>query len=471
MDTDCTSDKIAFQGCGSRSVTGRFDGGTITSDAGALLLRELDERFGIIEKLGECFDDYRDPNQTEHTVEQLLRQRIFGLVLGYEDLIDHDGLREDPCLATACGKYDPQGEDRLQEEDKGTPLAGKSTLNRLETGVVDGGPEDRHKKIVCDLAAVEALLIEYWLEMRDEAPSTIVLDLDATDIPLHGDQEEKFYHGYYGHYCYLPLYAFSGEWLLSSLLRFAGQDASADALRPLRMLVDRIQTKWPEARIILRADSGFARDRIMTWCEQWEVDYVLGLAKNDRLKRALASQMQRAKDQCDDTGETVCLYDEFRYETLDTWSKKRRVIAKAEYSPLGPNPRFVVTSLARRNLCPKAIYEIIYCQRGESENRIKELQLDLFADRTSTSSMASNQLRVYFSSVAYLFICLLRRIALAGTNWANAQTKTLRTKLFKIGAQIEVTVRHVWIRMSSAYPHQARFRTIFERVRAGPTAE
>lgn len=470
MDTDCTSEKIAFQGCGSRKVTGRFDGGTITSDAGVLLLRELEERFGLIEKLAECFDDYRDPDYIEHTVEELLRQRIFGLVLGYEDLVDHDALCEDPCLAVACGKEDPEGDERRQPEDVGKPLAGKFTLNRLEVGVVDGGPADRHKKIVCDLAAVEALLVELWLDLLGEGSSTFILDFDATDVPLHGDQEEKFFHGYYGHYCYLPLYAFSGEWLLASLLRFSGQDASADALRPLRMIVDRIQTRWPEAQIIVRADSGFARNRIMTWCEEWDVDYVLGLAKNDRLKQALAHQMQRAKDKSEEIGETVRYYDEFRYETLDTWSKKRRVVAKAEYSPLGPNPRFVVTSLARRDLCPKAIYEVIYCQRGESENRIKEVQGELFGGRTSARWMDPNQLRIYFSSVAYLFVCLLRRVALRGTEWSNAQAGTLRSKLLKIGAQIRVTTRHVWIRMSSAYPHQERFHTIFEQIRAGPSA-
>ena len=466
--TDCKPEKLGFKGLGSRQVTARFDGGMITSDAGVLLLRELEERLGIIERLAACFDDYRNPTYVEHSVEQLLKQRIFGLILGYEDINDHQTLRDDTALAVGCGKDDPEGNDRFQKADRGTPLGSPSTLNRLERGVVDGSADDRHKKIVCDLAKVEALLVELWLDSLDEAPGCLVIDLDATDVALHGDQEDKFYHGYYGHYCYLPLYIFCGDWLLSSLLRFAGQDTADDCLRPLEMLVDAVQNRFPSTQIIIRGDSGFARDHIFAWCEQWDVDYVIGIAKNSRLNEQLAPMMDRAQQQFEKTGQKVRWFDDFDYRTVDSWSKTRRVIGKAEYSERGKNPRYVVTSLLRSDVCAKAIYEVLYCQRGEAENRIKEVQLPLFADRMSTEYRASNQLRFYFSSIAYLFVCWLRRLALKGTDWARLQASTLRARLFKIGAQIKVTTRRVWFRLASSYPYQSMFHQAVKRIRAGP---
>ena len=466
--TQRKSKTLEFQGLGSRKVVSRFDGGMITSDAGVLLLRELEERLGIIARLAECFEDYRDPDYVEHSIEELLRQRIFGLILGYEHVSDHEELRRDTALAVACGKVDPEGENRRHEADRGIALASPATLNRLEVGVVDGGANDRHKKIVCDIAAIEALLVELWLDSFEEPPAQVVIDLDATDFELHGDQEDKFYHGYYGHYCYLPLYIFSGQWLLSSLLRFAGVDASADCLLPLEMLVQALQHRFPKAQVIVRADSGFARNHIMAWCEEWEVDFVLGLAKNQRLNRRTDRMMKRAQARCKETGESVRFFDDFQYRTKHSWSRSRRVIAKAEYSPKGPNPRYVVTSLSEDDVCSKSVYEVIYCQRGEAENRIKEVQLGLFADQMSTSKVDSNQLRCYFSSIAYLFICTFRRIALDGTRWASLQASTIRTKLLKIGAQIRVTTRRIWCSLASSYPYQELFETALLRVRAGP---
>ena len=467
--THCKTEDLEFKGAGRRRITARFDGGMITSDAGVLLLKELEDRLGIIERLAECFDDYREPNWVEHSVEELLRQRIFALALGYEDLSDHQTLRSDTALAVGCDKSDPESNDRARAEDKGNALGSPSTLNRLELGVVDGGADDRYKKIVCDLAKVEALLVELWLDsLEDDPPGCVVIDLDATDVALHGDQEDKFYHGYYGHYCYLPLYIFCGDWLLSSLLRFAGRDTAANCLRPLEMLVDALQWRFPSTQIIIRGDSGFARNHIFSWCEQWGVDFVIGIAKNSRLNDRLTPMMEKAKQQFEQTDSPVRWFDDFDYETVDSWSQQRRVIAKAEHTAQGANPRYVVTSLPRTDVCAKAIYEVLYCQRGEAENRIKEVQLPLFAGRMSTQYRASNQLRFYFSSIAYLLICWLRRLALRNTEWVRAQASTIRNRLLKIGAQIKVTTRRVWFRMASSYPYQARFRQAVRRIRAGP---
>lgn len=468
MVTDCKSEKLVFQPCDYRDVVARFDGGKMTSDAGGLLLRELEQRFGLIERLADCFEDHRDPKYIEHTVEQLLAQRIFGLALGYQSLNDHDDLATDPVLAVMAGKDDPEGQNRRRDKDQNQPLAKKSTLNRLELGAVHGGKDNRYKKIVPDLEAIQKCLIDLWLQLRDDEPRNVILDFDATDIALHGDQQNKFYHGYYGHYCYLPLYVFAGQWLVSSLLRFAGQDEAADSLDVLTLLVDKIEKQWPDTQIVVRADSGFARDRIMDFCEEHGIDYVIGIAKNSRLTEAIEIPLKKAKQRSKESGEKVRRFDEFRYETLDSWSRKRRVVAKIEHTPKGSNPRFVVTSLSKSQVGPRQLYEQIYCQRGESENRIKEVQLFLFADDNSTHWMASNQLRVYFCSVAYLFICLIRKKGLRGTKWANAQAPKIREKLFKIGAQLEVTTRNVWLRMASSFPHQAVFRGVLQNIRAGP---
>ncbi len=468
MDTHCNSDKLDFQSCGSRKVTARFDGGHITSDAGVLLLRELERRFGLIERLAECFDDHRDPDYVEHTVEELLRQRIFGLLLGYEAISDHDELRRDSALAVACGKTHPEGSERRQPADEGIPLAGKSTLNRLELGV-QGHKEHRYKSIVGDLDQIQSLLIDLWLDHLDGPPKRVLLDLDATDIDLHGDQEDRFYHGYYGDYCYLPLYIFAGDWLLSSWLRFAGQDESAGCLAPLEVMVDRLRDRYPETDVIVRADSGFARERLMRWCRGRDLDYVLGMATNPRLRKRIEEPLEEAQKAFEpESGEPVRRFVDFEYTTLDSWSETRRIVAKVEYLQRGPNPRFVVTSLEDDAWAPRPLYEKLYCGRSEMENRIKECQLDLYADQASTQWRASNQLRVYWSSFAYLFICLLRRHGLAQTPWARAQASTLRTKLFRIGAQIEVTTRRVWFRLASGYPYKPRFRAVVQAIRAGP---
>lgn len=469
MDTHCNSDKLDFQSCGAREVTARFDGGHITSDAGVLLLRELERRFGLIERLAECFEDHRDPDYVEHTVEALLRQRIFGLLLGYEDVDDHDELRRDSALAVACGKTDPEGHQRRQSADQGIPLAGKSTLNRLELGAQSGHSDHRYKTIVANLAEIQGLLVEYWLDHLDGPPRRVVFDLDATDIDLHGDQEDRFYHGYYGDYCYLPLYIFAGEWLLSSWLRFAGQDESAGCLALLEIIVDQLRERWPDTQIIVRADSGFARERLMQWCRLRDLDYVLGMATNERLRKRIAAPLEEVEEAFDPSvGAPERRFVDFEYATLDSWSKKRRIVSKVEYLERGPNPRFVVTSLDQEDWAPRPLYEELYCGRGEMENRIKECQLDLYADQASTQWRASNQLRVYWSSFAYLFICLLRDHGLEGTSWARAQASTIRTKLFKIGAQIEVTTRRIWCRLASGYPYKQRFRAVVQAIRAGP---
>ena len=468
MDTECNADRIRFKELSGRQVLAKFDGGAITSDAGVLLLRALEERFGVIETFAECFIDHRDPAQVEHSVEELLRQRIFGLVLGYEDLNDHDALRRDFALAAACGKEEPDGSGRRQESDQGEPLANAATLNRLEQGVVQAAPDERYHKIECDLQKLRWKLVDLWISLRDQPPESVIIDLDATDVPLHGDQEQKFYHGYYGHYCYLPLYVFAGSWLVGSLLRFSGQDASADCLDTLELLVDTIEDRWPECDVMIRADSGFARNRIMTWCEARDIDYVLGLAQNERLRDRIDDPMAQAAEKYAETDEPVRMYREFRYETQDSWSKKRRTIAKVEYLHGEPNPRFVVTSLSSDEAGPKTVYEDLYCQRGEVENRIKECQLGLFADRTSSTSMDVNQLRVYLASAAYMLVCLLRRHALKGTEWANAQAETIRNGLLKIGAQIAVSTRRVWFHLASGFPNKETFAHIAERVRAGP---
>jgi hypothetical protein len=459
MVTQCTADRLDFKRLGSRRVTAHFDGGDITSDAGALLLRELEDTHQILARAAECFDDWRDPTRVEHSLEELLRQRVFGLALGYEDLNDHDQLRLDPALAAAVGKTDPSGDERPRQRDQGKALAGKSTLNRLELACEHGGQGHRYKPFECDFAAFENLLVELWLESFEEPPELLILDADATDFELHGDQQDKFYHGYYGHYCYLPLYIFEGDWLLASRLRRADQDASRGTLRHLEVLVARIRSRWPDVQIVLRGDSGFARDHIMSWCEDWEVDFVLGLAKNSRLKERIQEPMKRAKAEFEQTEKPARVFTEFEYETLDSWSRKRRVIAKSEYLSGGENPRFVVTTLDAEQAGARHLYEEIYCARGDAENRIRE-QLELFADQMSTHWTRSNQLRLYLSGLAYIFICLLRRAA-KKVGWQGLRPTTLRLRLLKIGAQVQVTARRVWIRMASSCPWQRQFRAVF----------
>jgi len=465
--TDCTSDQLEFQGLGRRRVVGRFDAGLTTSDAGGLvLLREVAERTGWLRGFGACFRDGRAAWRTEHTALELVSQRVLGIALGYEDLNDHETLRDDPLLALAAGKSDVLGTERARERDRGHALAGKSTLNRLEHG---RGEATRYHRIDHDGAAIERHFVDCFLAAHAEPPAEIVLDLDATDDPLHGHQEGRFFHGYYGNYCYLPLYIFCGDHLLVAKLRPSNQDASAGAVEELARVVGQIRTRWPEVEIWIRADSGFAREALMAWCETNGVEYVLGLSRNARLQRAIGGELHEVKQRCEASGEAVRSFVELPYRTKKTWSRTRRVVAKAEALPGKANPRFVVTSLAAERYDAKTLYETLYCARGDMENRIKEQQLALFADRTSTATMRANQLRLWFSSMAYVLIAQLRRSGLKGTALARAQAGTIRLRLFKIAALVRLSVRRMVISFSSAYPLQTLFATVLANLqRASP---
>ena len=467
MRTDCTSDQLEFQGLGRRRVVGRFDAGLTTSDGGGLvLLREVAERTGWLRGFGGCFRDGRATGRIEHTALELVSQRVLGIALGYEDLNDHETLRDDPLLALAAGKCDVLGTERARERDRGHALAGKSTLNRLEHG---RGEATRYHRIDHDGGAIERHFVDCFLDAHAEPPGEIVLDLDATDDPLHGHQEGRFFHGYYGNYCYLPLYLFCGDHLLVAKLRPSNQDASAGAVEEVARVVAQIRARWPAVEIWIRADSGFAREALMAWCETNGVEYVLGLSRNARLQRAIGGELHEAKQRCEASGEAVRSFIELSYRTKKTWSRTRRVVAKAEALPGKANPRFVVTSLAAERYDAKTLYETLYCARGDMENRIKEQQLALFADRTSTATMRANQLRLWFSSMAYVLIAQLRRSGLAGTVLARAQAGTIRLRLFKIAALVRLSVRRIVISFSSAYPLQTLFATALANLqRASP---
>jgi len=457
MTPECTQVVFGFHPLKQREIRAQFDGGAITSDGGGLLLREVEKRTGILHQFAACFTDHRDAERIEHTVEELVAQRVYGLALGYEDLNDHEELRKDPLLAVLVEKSDPSQE----------VLAGKSTLNRLElTGAAVGGDE-RYKKIALDHGAVDRMLVDVFLQAHREAPKEIILDLDATDDPLHGNQEGRFFHGYYGHYCYLPLYVFCGEFLLGARLRPSNIDASKGSVEELQRIVPQIRSAWPEVRIVVRGDAGFCREELMAWCEAERVDYLLGLAKNERLKAEILNEMEEAQAQYRQTGQAARLFKEFVYQTRESWSRARRVVAKAEHLEKGENPRFVVTSLSREAWPAQALYEQRYCARGDMENRIKE-QLMLFSDRTSTHYLRSNQLRLYFSSIAYLLLQMLRRLGLEGTELAQAQCTTIRLKLLKIGALIRITVRKVWISLAGGYPYVELFRQIHAQLCSVP---
>ena len=464
MQTQCIQQTFEFEALGRRDVVARFDGGPITSDGGGLFLREVEEGTRIIGQLARCFTDYRDADLVEHSVEELLRQRIFGLALGYEDLNDHDQLRYDPLLATLVGKQDPTGGNRARKRDHGKALAGKSTLNRLELTPRGAREDSRYKKIVADSGKIEALFVDVFLQLHAKPPKRIVLDLDATDDPVHGDQLGKFFHGYYKSYCYLPLYIFCGDHLLCAKLRPADIDGAAGSVRQLDRIVKQIRTKWPEVRVIIRGDSGFCREPIMAWCEANGVDYILGLAKNKRLERILGEELHEAKQQFEATGKASRVFKDFTYQTRKSWSRPRRVVGKAEHLRKGANPRFVVTSISSEEIPPRELYEDEYCERGEMENRIKEQQLYLFADRTSASSMRANQLRLWFSSVAYTLLQVLRQFGLRGTKFARARCDTIRLKLLKIGASVRVTVRRVWLSMSESNPYQELFAIVYSNL-------
>jgi len=465
MQTQCTEKALVFQALGRREVIAQFDGGAVTSDGGALLLRETDRRLKLLDRFAGCFEDYRDPTQIEFTVRDLVAQRVIGLALGYEDLNDHDELRHDPLLAVVAGRVDPSGSTRLRQEDRGKALAGKSTLNRLELSVPEQAAGHRYKRIAVAGEQVDRLLVDLFVEAHEQAPEWITIDLDATDDPIHGEQEGRFFHGYYGHYCYLPLYIFCGEHLLGARLRSANIDAAAGALEEVERIVTQIRQSWPTVNIVLRADSGFCREALMAWCEsQEQIHYVFGLARNARLEAELEESMGQARQQYECTQQPARVFHDFRYQTHQSWSCARRVIGKAEVLPLGPNPRFIVTNLSAHDHPGRDLYERVYCARGDMENRIKEQQLAMFADRTSAATMRANQLRLYFSSMAYALVMGLRRLGLAGTELARAQCQTIRLKLFKVGALVRTTVRKVWVSLSSAYPRAVVFAEVYRRL-------
>ncbi len=468
MTTEYKQATLEFHGFFRRKVKARFDGGKISSDAGVVLLREVEKRTGLIEGLAGCFSDHRDPLLIEHTVRELIGQWVYGLCLGHEDLNDHDELRADPMLAVAVEKADPTGETRRQASDRGKALAGKCTLNRLELSGAEISGQERYKKIAMDGDKIDRWLVDTFLAAHASMPEEIVLDLDATDDPVHGNQEGRFYHGYYGHYCYLPLYIFSGEHLLCARLRRSNVDGADGSVDELRRIVGQIRESWPGVRIIVRADSGFCRDDLLTWCAEKSVDYVIGLAKNARLRKEIAEEMTQAEAMFGSTGRPARVFKDFRYRTWKSWSQERRVVGKAELLEKGANPRFVVTSLSPERIDARALYEEVYCARGDMENRIKEQQLDLFADRTSAGAMRANQLRRYLSSAAYMLMHALRRLGLTNTPLARAQCQTIRLKLLRIGAQIRITVRNVWISMSEAYPHAETFALILRNLQAIP---
>jgi len=465
VQTECNTDRLDFQPLAKRELVGLFDGGAITSDAGGLLLREVEAKMAIIARFADCFTDHRDAEIIEHSVKQLVAQRVYGLALGYEDLNDHDQLRHDPLMALLVGKADPTGQDRVRRRDRGKALAGKSTLNRLELSPPGANANSRYKKITADLGRMESLLTDFFLEAHATPPDRIILDFDATDDPIHGDQLGRFFQGYYKEYCYMPLYVFCGEHLLCAQLRPADQDGAAGSIGKLAGLVERIRRVWPDVQIIVRGDSGFCRDNLMSWCEANGVDFILGLAKNTRLGKEIAAEMEEAKAECEASVEPARRFKDFTYRTLKSWSRERRVVGKAEYLPKGPNSRFVVTSLSPRQCEARLLYEGEYCGRGDMENRIKEQQLMLFADRTSTQDMRANQIRLNFSSMAYVLLSAMRRIGLADTQFERAQCSTIRLKLLKVGALVRITVRKIWISFSRSYPYREQFLKILEKIR------
>ncbi len=447
--TECIQETFAFTAHFSRCVEAGFSAGQVSTDGGALLLREVDRKINLLGRLAGCFSDGRCPLLVKHQLPEMLAQRIYGLALGYEDLNDHEQLRSDPLLGLLAGKRD------LDE-----PLAGKSTLNRLELS----SRSRRYHKIGYSLEALDRLLGDLFLESHSSAPEQIVLDQDATDIPLYGHQPERFFHGFYDRYCYLPLYIFAGDQLLCARLRPANQDAAAGAKEEVSRIVAQVRERWPKARIVLRADSGFCREQLMAWCEANKVDYLFGLARNQRLSKIIGAQMQQARALHQTTGKAARLFTGFDYITRKSWSRARRVVAKAEYLDKGENPRFVVTSLTAEQWADQDLYEKFYCARGEMENRIKE-QMHLFADRLSTDEMKGNQLRLYFSALAYTLVEALRRLGLKGTEWAQAQVDTIRLKLFKIGAIVRLSVRRITLQMSSTYPWKDIFAHAFHALR------
>lgn len=452
--------QFEFQQASSRRVVADFQGGDITSDGGALLVRQVAKHTRILGDVADCFIDHRRADLIDHSIEELVAQRILGIACGYQDLNDHDQLREEPLWRLLAGKANPSRK----------PAAGKSTLNRLEKGVARGAGSapGRYHKIGVDGQAIEKLFTQWYIRAhQSDPPAQIILDLDATDDRLHGRQEGRFFHGYYYHYCYLPLYIFAGDHLLWAELRSSDIDAAKGSTEAVAQIAGQLREAWPTVKILLRADSGFAREQLMNWCEAHGVDYVFGLAKNQRLNRKIVPQAASAERLHHQTGQPERVFGEFWYQTQSSWSRPRRVIAKAEHLQKGANPRFVVTSLHPGQMDPQRLYEQLYCARGEAENRIKEQQLYLFADRTSCSAMKANQLRLWFSSVAYWLLSELRRVGLKGTEWAHAQCHSIRSKLLKIGGLVRVSVRRIHLALASGYPWKDTFRQVVGNIRRG----
>ena len=448
--TDCNQSSFEFGTRGKREVTARFDGGTISSDGGAVLLQQTDRRLNLLERFSRSFLDGRNQALVEHKISEMVAQRVYGLALGYEDINDHEQLRTDPVFGMLA-----------ERSDLSNPLAGKSTLNRMELGI---GINSRYKKITFWKEGVDQLLVNVFLEAHAAPPEQIVLDIDTTDLPLHGKQEGRFYHGYYHNYIYLPLYIFCGEHVLCARLREANSDAASGSLVEIQRVVEQIRAAWPSVKITLRGDSGFCRQDLMEWSEANGVDFIFGLARNKRLTKIIGSHLHQAQQQWVLTGEPARIFADFSYQTKKSWKRTRRVVAKAEHIDGKSNPRFVVTSLDATECAAQALYEDLYCARGDMENRIKE-QFWLFADRVSAETMRANQYRLYLSVMAYILVSGLRRIGLQGTEFATAQVSTIRLKLLKIGAQIRVTVRRIWISLASSFPFQAQFAAIYSNLR------
>ena len=454
MQTECSAERSMFGRVEGRAVMAEFDGGALTSDAGGLLLGAADQRLGLVRRIARCFRDARDPRLVEHSVATLIGQRVFGIALGYEDLNDHDELRHDPLMAVLAGKLEARREDCAS-------VAGKSTLNRLE---LSRETPTKYCKIAHEPAAIEALFVDLLLEAHDRPPQQIILDLDATDDPLHGDQEGRFFHGYYDCYCYLPLYVFCGRHLLAAKLRPSNIDASAGSVEEVARIVAQIRRRWPRTRILLRADSGFAREALMAWCEMNRVDFVFGLARNARLVEEISVELLQAEAEASATGKPARHFKDFRYATLDSWSRRRRVVAKAEWTNGEANPRFIVTSLSKAETSARFLYEKVYCARGEMENRIKECQGDLFADRTSSATLCANQLRLWLASFAYALLCAVRRIGLAHTQFAEATCGTIRLKLLKLAGLVRVSARRIKFALASACPYADEWRLAAARL-------
>lgn len=471
--TDCLPQPMLFDNLGSRKVVADFSGGYLSSDGGALLLRQIDRGLRVSGSLAGCFQDQRDPRWVEHSVPELVSQRLLGMALGYEDLNDHNQLRHDPLLAVACEKSDPLGANRLCEQDRGKALASAPTLNRLELG---GEREDRYHKITHDPQKVKESLLEMGVRCLPKHAKEVIVDLDATGLLLHGEQQGRHFHAYYGNYCYLPLYAFVGNIPLWAQLRTSDRDASDGAVEAIAEIVAAIRKRMPGVRIIVRADSGFCREELMAWCESHaEVYYCLGLAQNSRLLELIAPAMAAAHGQwCLTAGVPTRRFIEFAYQTRESWSRARRVIGKAEMTREGRNPRFVVTNLpvegftgekeSANRFAPAALYEQLYCARGQMENVLKQQVLDLRADRMSTHEMGSNQLRLWLATFAYLLLERLRELTLTGTELARATVGTIRERLLKVAAEVRVSVRRVHVRLCSAFPLQWLFRRCHRRL-------